>query len=78
MENHGALVGWTHNDLGDRVLLRLESFRSAAEADQKDPDLYRLLLTKQQAVVLGNYLIKISGQTGVNSKDRTWFRRLFG
>lgn len=78
MESHGALVGWTHQDLGDRVLLRLESVRSGAEADRKDPDLLRLLMTKQQAAVLGNYLIEISGQTAADPRERHWFRRFFG
>ncbi len=78
MESHGALVGWTHQDLGDRVLLRMQSIRSAAQADQKDPDLFQFLMTKQQAAVLGNYLIEISGQTAANPRERTWLRRMFG
>ena len=78
MENHGALVGWTHHDIGDRLMLRLESVRSVASADTHDPDLLRLLMTKQQAAVLGNYLIRLSGQSAVHPKERGWFRRLFG
>jgi hypothetical protein len=78
MQTYGALVGWTHQELGDRVLLRIQSIRSAAQADQEGPDLFRFLLTKQQAAVLGNYLTQISGQTAADPRERTWLRRMFG
>lgn len=78
MESHGALVGWTHEDLGDRILIRLQSLRSASEEDKADPDLLRLLMTKQQAAVLGNYLIESAGQVAPRPRARSWFRRAFG
>lgn len=78
MESHGALVGWTHHEAGDRLMLRLESVRSMEAAERRDPDLFRILMTKQQAAVLGNYLTQLSGQSAVNSRERGWFRRLFG
>jgi hypothetical protein len=78
VESHGALVGWMHQDLGDRILLRLESMPSTAALDAKDPDLSRLLMSKQQAFVLGSYLIQASGQSAIDPNDRSWFRRLFG
>jgi hypothetical protein len=59
-------------------MLRLESIRSAAALDAKDPDLSRLLMSKQQAFVLGSYLIEASGQSTIDPNDRSWFRRLFG
>lgn len=78
METYGALVGWTHHDAGGRILLRLESVRSTAAADRHEPDLFRVLMTKQQAAVLGNYLMQISGQSAHDPRDRSWFRRFFG
>lgn len=78
MESYGALVGWTHQEIGDRVLLRLESVQSLEAANAHDPDLYRMMLTKQQAAVLGNFLLQISGSTAADPKERSWFRRLFG
>jgi len=75
MENYGALVGWTHHDNGERLMLKLESLRTSAA---EEPDLFRCIMTKQQAAVLGNYLIEVSGQTRIDPRDRTWFRRLFG
>jgi hypothetical protein len=78
MENHGALVGWSHQDLNERILLRLESVRSSSEADRNDPDMLRVLLSKQQAAVLGSYLLSVAGQSAPDPAERGWFRRLFG
>lgn len=77
MENHGALVGWTHQELGDRIMLRVESVRSIEAADKHEPDLMRFMLTKQQAAILGNYLLHISGKEASNRKKFGLFRRLF-
>ena len=77
-ESYGALVGWGHHDAGDRVMLRIESVRSTEAADKHDPDMFRVLMTKQQAAVLGNYLVQLSGQTPVDPKSQGWFRRFFG
>jgi hypothetical protein len=77
MESHGALVGWTHQDLGRRTLIRLESVRTRDAVDERDPDVFRVLMTKNQAAVLGNYLIEVSGLNPRHER-RGWFRRLFG
>jgi hypothetical protein len=77
METHGALVGWTHHDCGDRMVLKVESVRSTEAADHHDPDLFRVLMTKNQAAILGNYLIKTSGLAPREPREG-WFRRLFG
>lgn len=78
MESFGALVGWTHHDAGDRIMLRLESVQTSEAAKTHDPDLFRFLMTKQQAAILGNYLMQASGQQPVDPKERGWFRRHFG
>ena len=78
MDHHGALVGWTHHDAGDRIMLRLESVRTVEAAKDREPDLMRVAMTKQQAAVLGTYLLKISGATPP-PKRRGWLaRRLSG
>ncbi len=76
-ESFGALVGWTHHDAGDRIMLRLESVQTSEAAKNHDLDLFRFLMTKQQAAILGNYLVRHSGQTPVFPKKRGWFRRHF-
>ena len=63
---------------GDRIMLRLESVQSSEAANAHDPDLFRILMTKQQAAVLGHYLVRISGQSPVVPGKRGWFRRYFG
>jgi hypothetical protein len=71
MDNTGALVGWSHHDSGDRILLRLESAQSSAALAAKELDLSRVLMTKQQALVLGHYLMRLSGET-IQPARRSW------
>ena len=78
MENHGALVGWTHFENGDHIMLRIESIRAGETNRPREPDLFRVLMTRQQALLLGNYLIEQSGQRPSNPRARSWFQRLFG
>ena len=78
LDNHGALVGWTHIDNADRIMLRIESVQSSDQVERRDPDLFRVLMSKQQALVLGNYLIQVSGERPVHYRQRGWLRRLFG
>jgi len=79
MERHGALVGWGHHDMGNRVMLKLQSFHSLEDKEQDgEPDQFRFIMSKQQAAVLGNYLMEISGQTAATQGQRSLFRRLFG
>lgn len=78
MESFGALVGWTHHDAGDRIMLRLGSVQTSEAAKKHDPDLFRFLMTKQQAAILGNYLVGISGQSPAVPKKQGRLRRWFG
>lgn len=78
MQSHGALVGWGHLINGNRLMLRLESFRSKEAMDGRDLDDFRVLLTKKQALLLGNYLIRLSEHSITGPKQRGWFRRRFG
>ena len=71
-------MGWTHSDHGESVLLRIETVRSARDPSNREADITRVLLTKQQANVLANYLAKVSGQELLDQKRPGFFRRLFG
>lgn len=73
MEVSGALVGWSHHDNDERILLRLESMQGSNLAGN-EPDMFRLLMTKQQALVLGHYLMMASGES-VSAPRIGWFRR---
>ncbi|MFA9200479.1 MAG: hypothetical protein ACEQR8_04715 [Cypionkella sp.] len=68
----GALVGWTHQDLGERVMIKLQSARQhLAEGDA--PEEFHYLMTKNQAAVLGQYLFALSGRLPAPAKKRRWF-----
>ena len=76
MESHGALVGWTHQELGDRLMLTIETVTSTQAADDRSPDVLRVMMTRNQAAILGSYLV---GQSGLVPAERPGlFQRLFG
>ena len=76
-EAYGALVGWTGECLGDRVILKMESIRSAQPQSGEEVQDFRYFLTRSQAAVLANYLYEISGQTPARPHRRGWLSRLF-
>lgn len=74
-EDFGALVGWSHQDLGDRLMVRLQSSRTPVQGPEAPLDEFRYFMTKNQAVVLANYLYGLSGRLP-SAKRRRW--RWFG
>jgi len=77
-ENFGALVGWDSDDLGDRVVLKMQSVRAHHRRSEGEVARFDYFLTKNQAVVLGHYLFAIAGQTPPQSRKRNWLTRLLG
>jgi len=76
MESHGALAGWTHQDLGDRLMLKIETVASLKAAEDQAPDVLRVMLTRNQAAILGRYLV---AQSGLAQPERpSLLGRLFG
>ena len=76
MENHGVLVGWSHHDLGQKLIVKLQTLKRAGPSEEVD--LLTVVLTKSQAAVLGNFLFDISGHLQPVRRERSWFRRAFG
>ncbi|QGN55472.1 hypothetical protein [Novosphingobium sp. Gsoil 351] len=76
MDNHGVLVGWTHQELGQKLVLNLQTIKQVGTPD--DIDRTTIMLTKNQAAVLGNYLFQIAGQTPPIPGERCWLRRVLG
>ena len=70
----GALIGWTHENLGDRVMVRLQSTRTVGVEAETLPDEFRYFMTKNQAVVLANYLYAISERLPAPRRKWRWFR----
>lgn len=74
VEGYGALVGWTHQDLGERVVVRMQS-KQRCNAEEGDAiDEYHYVMTKNQAAVLANYLFSISGRLPHQKSRLRWFR----
>lgn len=65
MKGYGAIVGSRDRNLADRIVVTIESFDADDTKRSKKPHEFHLLTNKEQAAVLGNCLIEISGQTSV-------------
>ncbi len=76
MESHGALVGWAHQELGDRLMLKIETVQSSEAAKLVEPDVLRIMMTRNQAAILGRYLLGHSGLP--QPTPPSLFKRLFG
>ncbi len=77
-DSHGALVGWTSQDLGHRVALKLECVSKPAPHTPDDIHTCMLLMDKTQALQLGHYLYTVIGQTIPPPRRKGFFARLFG
>lgn len=62
-DNYGVLVGWTHQRIGDRFDLRLQTVQSTRELHNNEVDSHHFVMTREQATVLANYLFRITEQT---------------
>jgi hypothetical protein len=76
-DSHGALLGWTSQNLGDRVVLKLESAAKAPPFAPEDVHAHLLVMDRVQAVQLGHYLFRITGETAPKLR-KGFLRRLFG
>ncbi|KHK89391.1 hypothetical protein [Novosphingobium malaysiense] len=76
-ENSGVLVGWTSQDLGSRLALKLETVRKTPPYDPEDLHTQFVFMDKNQAVQLGNYLFQVTGQTSPPTRIKSFFARIF-
>ncbi|ANY19307.1 hypothetical protein A6F68_00778 [Tsuneonella dongtanensis] len=74
VDNFGALVGWKHQDLGDRVVVCMQSKHSSGGAPSDPVDEFHYIMTKNQAAVLANYLFTLSGRLPQAKRRFRWFR----
>ena len=56
-----VLVGWTAQDYGSSMIVRLETVTNMPESED-DVLVSRMVLNKDQAVQLGNMLYELSGK----------------
>lgn len=71
----GALVGWKIDDLGQRMVLHMQTMHRT-EASDKELRERAVLLDRNQAVLLANYLYEVTGQS--KPKRRSMLQTLFG
>lgn len=72
-----AFIGWIHHPLPHGIELRLQSTRSASALEQQQVDTTRLVLTRNQALLLATFLLKVTGQSArdVPEDARPWWKR---
>lgn len=58
-----ALVGWTHLDMPNGIDLRLECARSRIALENDLIEQRDIVMTRNQALLLARYLLKVTGQT---------------
>ena len=74
----GALVGWTSELVGDRLTLNLQSVSTPPPVRSSDVHQQMYFMTRQQAILLGNYLFDMVGETKPDFESRGRLSRLFG
>ena len=74
--DYGVLLGWKSAPAGNRFMLTMQSTRETPKGPE-DVREFRYFITKQQAVLLGNYLYTIAGETAPVRKKRGLIERLF-
>ncbi|NVE93366.1 hypothetical protein [Altererythrobacter lutimaris] len=71
----GALVGWRADDLGQRVVLHLQTMHRNGSSEREMRE-RAILLDRNQAVQLANYLFEAIGET--KPAKRGAIRAFFG
>lgn len=58
-----ALIGWTHLDMPNGIDLRVECARSRIALENDLIEQQHIVMTRNQALLLARYLLKVTGQT---------------
>ena len=77
-ESYGVLVGWTHQRVNGQMILSIESVQSQDQRENADVDKLHLLMTLNQATVLGNFLLGKAGLLPPNRRKPGRLARWFG
>lgn len=75
-KNHGALVGWSLDSLGDTLALHIQSVDKPPPHQSDDIQSFTLIMKANQAAQLGNQLYQITGLTEPVRKRKTWLGKL--
>ena len=72
-----VLVGWTAQDYGASMILRLETVTNLPESED-DVLVSRMVMNKDQAVQLGNMLFEMSGRLPPKKSKAPLLARMMG
>lgn len=75
---NGVVVGWTHQDFGASMDLRIQSAVSKQALDERQVDSHHFLMTHNQALLLAKYLLDATGQTLPKKTRPSPWRKLIG
>lgn len=73
----GVLLGWEADPAGGRVMLKMQSAQKAPRRGDEVRE-FRYYMTREQAVLLGNYLFRLAGETAPRREKHGFLRRLMG
>ncbi len=76
--DHGALVGWTGQNLGQRVVLTMQSVTKPPPHEADDVNDFLFMMDRKQAVQLGYYLFQLTGEAAPAKQKRGMLEKLFG
>lgn len=75
-DTFGVLVGWKHHEFGGKLDLSLQTKLASGHLAKGEVETFHIVMTRQQATVLANYLFKVTGQTRPEPRKgriRRWF-----
>ncbi|MBF9152681.1 hypothetical protein [Novosphingobium jiangmenense] len=75
-ELSGVVIGWKHRAFARNIHLTVQS-TSKSRPTPEAVDTHHLLMTRNQAMLLANYLMRATGQE-LPPRKRTFWQRLFG
>lgn len=74
--HYGVLVGWKHAAFNGKLILQLQTLSAEGEKASGGVETEHVVMTTQQAIVLANYLLKITDASPPpprSGKFRRWF-----
>lgn len=75
-ELSGVVIGWNHQSISRNIKLTVQSTLHPSPTPDA-VDTHHLLMTRNQAMLLANYLMGLTGQQSPVPRRRSWLQRLF-
>jgi len=76
-ELSGVVIGWKHQDISRNIQLTVQS-TIASKPTPDAVDTHHLLMTRNQAMLLAQYLLRLTGHDARPPRKRSWLQRMFG